>query len=1053
MPILPAEAPLALWLVDRAATAGPMMFIARSDTRLDRLARAARGFAAGRVELLVLPPWDVLPYDRTPPSAGIIGRRVATLARLTQPADRPRLLLTSAEAALQRVPPPTAWNGAALTLETGQPLDLDWLRVALGERGYHVDEAVGEPGEIAVRGQVIDLFPAAATAPARLELEDSRIAAIHTFDPATQRSLDAVDRVVLDPAIEFPLDPEEAERALEGDEPPLALPSGRLVPLFDYTAGLGVVLDDEVEDRWAALREQADDAYDASRRLRRVGVAAGVLPRPDRLYLSTAQADRACADRLAPAPDGQPEPPPRRVTELIRRANEAATPVVIATPGDPEKLARSLVRRGLEARTAVDWPGATTGGIACLALDIDAGFRTEHVLVLQAANLVRAPAASRTALLDGDGAPRIGDIVVHAEHGAARLVALKPMETEGVADERLALAFADGSELLVHPAELDRIWRYGTEGSLDRIQGEAWRSKRDAIEAEVAETAAHLADATAARAARHAPAMDPDRAAYDRLARRFPYALSLDQQAAVDAVLADLRHGSPPMDRLVCGDVGFGKTEVALRAAAAVALSGHQVAIAAPTTVLARQHLETVRRRFAGTGLRVEPLMGSAGPGDLRKGMRDGSVHIVVGTQALASESVRFKDLGLVVIDEEQRFGEAQKQAMAAAAAHTLVMTATPIPRTMQSALVGLREVSVIATAPVHRQPTRTFVLPFDPVLVREALLREHARAGQSFVVCPRIKDLAGMAATLAELVPRLTVMQAHGRMKPEALEAAVMSFSAGEGNVLLATNIIESGLDIPRANTILVVHADRFGLAQLHQIRGRVGRGARRGAAYLLTEPGRRLAAPTRARLHALETLGSLGAGVAISAADLDQRGAGELFGEAQAGHVSALGTDLYQHLLLRAVQARQGHPPPPPTPNLHVGLTGQIPADLVPEPDLRLSLYRRLARFETVAEVDDFAEELDDRFGAVPPPLAALLALARLRCLATAAGLVRIDAGPRGAALTPHDPATLDDLAARFEAAPREGRVVLQLTGTDDAARVAALVHLLAAPATIAS
>ena len=491
------------------------------------------------------------------------------------------------------------------------------------------------------------------------------------------------------------------------------------------------------------------------------------------------------------------------------------------------------------------------------------------------------------------------------------------------------------------------------------------------------------------------------------------------------------------MNRLVCGDVGFGKTEVALRAAAAAALSGHQVAIVAPTTVLARQHLETVRRRFAGTDVRVEALMGAGPEGRaVRAGLADGSVGIVVGTQALAAAGLRWKRLGLVVIDEEQRFGEAQKQALLGrrgpeGAVHALVMTATPIPRTMQMAMVGLRDVSVIATAPIRRQPTRTLVAPFDPVLVRDALLRERSRGGQSFVVCPRIADLApGGGAAGGAGVRGLRVVQAHGRMKAEALEAAVVGFAGGEGDVLLATNIIEAGLDIPRANTMVVLHADRFGLAQLHQIRGRVGRGGRRGVALLTTDPGRKLAANTLARLKALESLSSLGAGVAISAADLDQRGAGELFGEVQAGHVSALGTELYQHLLLRAVRALQGEAPPPPPPVVHAELPGHIPEDYVPEPDLRLSLYRRLARVCESGELDEFEAELHDRFGDWPEPVAALLAVARLRCWCSGLHVARLDSGPRGAALTLVNGGAAE-LAARLGGVEKEGRVLVPVAG----------------------
>ena len=1038
-----AEAPLALFLADCPARTGHTAFIAHSDSRMARLARALPMLCAGRVELLMLPPWDVLPYDRTAPSAAIVGQRIATLMRLAAPANgRPRLLLTSAEAALQRVPPPGGWT-EPLAIESGQPIDLDALRHRMAELGYHLGEAVSEPGEVAFRGHVIDLFPVDAACPVRLEIEDGRITTMHRFDAATQRrDGDALPGLCVVPATEFPLDPAQADEFLEGEDTPMALPSGRLVPVFDYLKDFGIVLDDAVPERWAALHDAAKDAYEASRRMHRAAADGLVLPRPDRLFLAPARAAERCAGATAPVPGAVPEPPPRRVADLLARARQATTPVVVAAPGDAARLAASLAKRGLEARAATDWADATAGGVACLPLDIDSGLRTDSLLVLQAAHLVRQGNAAHPAtLLEHDGAPRVGDVVVHMDHGAARLAALKPHDGE----ERIALAFADNAELLVSPAELDRIWRYGTAGTLDRMGGDAWRAKRAEIEAEIAGTAAMLAERAVERGARRAPVMEPDRAAYDKLARRFPYALTADQHMAVEAVLHDLRRGHP-MDRLVCGDVGFGKTEVALRATAAVALSGHQVAVVAPTTVLARQHVETFRRRFEGSGLRVEALMG-AGPEnkEVRAGLADGSVRIVVGTHAIGAKDMRFQQLGLVVIDEEQRFGQAQKGGLTDPAAHLLVMTATPIPRTMQSAMVGLRDVSVIATAPRHRQPTRTFVAEFDPALVREALRREHARGGQSFVVCPRISDLAPMAARLRHLAPGLHVVEAHGRMKADALEAAVVGFAQGHGDVLLATNIIEAGLDVPRANTILVMHADRFGLAQLHQVRGRVGRGTRRGSAYLVTEPGRRLTAATRARLRTLEQLGSLHAGVAIAAADMDQRGAGELFGEAQAGHVSALGTDLYHHLLVQAVQARNGTQPPPPPPELHVELAGRISDGMVPEPDLRLALYRRLARLERAAEVDEFAEEMVDRFGEADAGLEALLALARLRCAGAVRSLARIDAGPKGAGLTPHDPATLADLAEQVGGTVRDGRVLVGMASPDPAARVAGLVSLL--------
>ncbi|HYZ63696.1 MAG TPA: DEAD/DEAH box helicase, partial [Acetobacteraceae bacterium] len=675
-----------------------------------------------------------------------------------------------------------------------------------------------------------------------------------------------------------------------------------------------------------------------------------------------------------------------------------------------------------------------------LEAELATGLRAPGLLLLPIGPLLRPRPAA--ALATGDDAPRVGETVVHLEHGVCRLTGLSAVEDE----DRIALEFAGGVELLIAPDELDRVWRYGEGGaSLDRIGGEAWHEKRQEIERELAGTAEQLAKAAAARAAAEAPALRPDPERYALVTRRFPHLLSPDQRAAIHAVLKDLAAGRK-MDRLLCGDVGFGKTEVAIRAAAAAAMAGWQVAIAAPTTVLARQHLDLFRARFQGTGLRVEGLVRATASKEgraVRAAVKRGEVDIVIGTQGLAG--LQYKKLGLAVIDEEQRFGEADKARLAGLSPHLLVMTATPIPRTMQAALVGLRDVSVLATPPQNRQPIRTFVLPWDPVVVREALLRESRRGGQSFLVCPRIADIAPMQARLAELAPELDVVVAHGRMQPEALETAVLDFAAGRGDVLLATNIIEAGLDIPRANLMLVTNADRFGLAQLHQLRGRVGRSARRGAAYFLTEPGRRLTTATRRRLATMEALTGLGAGVAISAADLDLRGAGDLFGVAQAGHLRAVGTELYQHLLSQAIARQRGEPPPPPAPELRVELSGRIPDSYVPEVNLRILLLRRLARLAEPGELDEFAEELQDRFGPPPPETAVLLVLQRLRLLCRRHRIARLDAGPHALALTPDDEARLDGLAKATGGTVKQDRVLVPLAVADPLERAQAATRVL--------
>ena len=510
------------------------------------------------------------------------------------------------------------------------------------------------------------------------------------------------------------------------------------------------------------------------------------------------------------------------------------------------------------------------------------------------------------------------------------------------------------------------------------------------------------------RAAAKGSVLRPPTALFARLSARFTYPETPDQASAIEAVLQDMSSGRV-MNRLICGDVGFGKTEVALRAIAAAALCGKQVALVAPTTVLARQHYESVRRRFAGTDIEVAQLSRLASPKEaktVKAGLAAGSIRIVVGTHAIAAEDVTFSELGLVVVDEEQRFGaklKAQLRALAPAA-HRLTLTATPIPRTLQMAMVGVEDVSIIATPPARRRPVRTFLAPYDPATVGTALRREHRRGGQSFVVSPRIEDLEPLAKTLREIVPDLSVRIAHGELAASQLDAAMVGFAGGEGDILLATNIIESGLDVPRANTMLIYRADLFGLAQLHQLRGRVGRGRAQGIAYLFHAPDSELPEATRARLSTLEAFDRLGSGLAISARDLELRGAGDIVGEEQAGHLKLIGTALYQRLLSRAIAVAKGEIAGPEwAPQLNIGISGSVPETYVPDATLRINLYARLARLESEEDVDAFAEELEDRFGPPPQDVLILLQMARIQVAAIAAGIQRIDAGPKAIAFSP--------------------------------------------------
>ncbi|MGA0606880.1 DEAD/DEAH box helicase [Phenylobacterium sp. VNQ135] len=1014
----------------REAGADGLIYVASSDRRAEEIGRALRHFAPD-IEVLVLPAWDCLPYDRASPSRDVMGRRMAVLARLRDEPDGPRVLVTPAEALLQRAPPEGPLRSAFFQVRQGERLDRDTLQAFAARTGYVVDDRIDEPGEIALLGLVADVYPAAADAPIRLTLdEDDRIVEIKRYDPLTQRTEASVDCALLGPASELILDEPGQERQ-PGAEHRAPLTYGRMADLLDAAPRARLVFDAKADQRALDFLDQVGEAYDARRQLAQ-DEAGEILP-PDSLYLTrkayrAAIARRAVLEIETVAVEATPRfaverSPGRAFSDYVGRAlAEGFRVALTGLPHELRPLSRAM-KRGLDQvpAPAADWAAlmaAPPGALLSMPADIDAGFRDAAlgVVVVAAPDVLGGRVAVRSdaaAAADPFNDPdlRVGDVVIHEDHGVGVLSALERVEVDGAERDALRLEYHGGASLLAPVEEFGRIWRYGAEReavALDRLHTDAWTKRRAELSADIDRTAEHLVEL--ARRRRETPGLvvRPPKPAYARLAARFPYPETPDQAGAIEAVLEDLASGRM-MNRLVCGDVGFGKTEVALRAASAAALSGVQVALVAPTTVLARQHYDSVRRRFAGTDIKVARLSRLASPkeaAEVKVGLADGSIQVVVGTHALAGKDVAFKNLGLLIIDEEQRFGAALKQRLRdlAPEAHLLTMTATPIPRTLQLAMVGIEDVSVIATPPARRRPIRTFLAAYDAATVRTALLRERRRAGQSFVVAPRIEDLGPLAEELQRLVPELSVQIVHGELPPEEADEVMVRFAAGHGDVLLATNIIESGLDVPRANTMLVVRADLFGLAQLHQLRGRVGRGRAQGIAYLFHAPETELPEVTRARLSTLEAFDRLGSGLAISARDLELRGAGDLLGDEQAGHVKLIGTALYQRLLSRAVRVAKGEIAGPEwTPQLNVGVTGAISESYVPDPTVRINLYARLARLASGDDVDAFAEELEDRFGAVPEETQILLDLARIHALALAAGIGKIDAGPKAIAFTP--------------------------------------------------
>jgi len=1022
-----------------AAGSGDIVYVARDEARGMEIARSLAAIAPDR-EVAFCPGSDSLPGEDEPPSAANAGQRVAALRRvraaLAGRDAKGAVLVTTAEATGRLYPRPEAFETAPPILRPGQDCVLEELAATLEALGYTPDDRVDEPGELALRGQVLDVYPADAGEPYRIEVLDEAIASIRPFDPATQLTQGECAAL-------------EVGRAREPE-------LGDGVALVEHLPGARIAWDPGAEDR---RRRFLRLAADAGRR------------RPERAMRDICPDERWSAAEAGhpalPLGAGIGEPPPRFVEQRnpsrafarFARAelDEGHRIVLAGTARDLRFLSRRVAKLlKLEPRAASSWREANEaekGSVYLLELALQRGFRIRDIVVVSAGDLLGSraqrgddPVAQGHADLFRLGETKVGDVVVHEDHGLAVLAGLETLPTGG---DAIVLRFAGEARRLVPATEAHRIWRYGAEEgavTLDKLDGSTWATRRARIDAAIAESARGLVAVAEERMKRTAPVMEPDSAAYERFSAGFPFTETADQMRAIAAAKADLASGRP-MDRLVIGDVGYGKTEVALRAAAAAALAGKQVALAAPTTVLARQHLETFAERFEESGIAVAGLSRLSTPAERKRvaeGLKDGSVRVVVGTGAVAGKGIEYKELGLVIIDEEQRFGAADKNRLReTGAGHVLTLSATPIPRTLQQALIGLQQLSVIATPPARRQPIRTAVAAFDDQLVRTALLRERSRRGQSFVVVPRIDDMPAMAEKLRALVPELAIREAHGKMPAAEIDSAMVGFARGEGDVLLATNIIEAGLDVPRANTMIVWKADRFGLSQLHQLRGRVGRGARRGQIYLLTEAGAAIAPRTLSRLQTLQAFDRLGAGFAISARDLDMRGAGDLLGEEQKGHVKLIGVDLYQHLLEQALRSAAGEKVEDWTPEINLAVEGRFPDDWVPEEDIRIGLHGRLARLKDKEELEGFEDELADRFGELPAEAQRLLAPSRLRMMAKAAGVAKVEAGPAAIAITFRDSAPASAAAGLVE---KNGRWLLTGDFADEERRMHAAEEVLA-------
>ena len=1080
----PASASALAWSIARAASAhaGTLLVVARDNHGAHQLESDLRTLlgADGDVPVIPFPDWETLPYDQFSPHPDIVSQRLAALHGL--PTLKRAIVIVPVQTLMQRLPPLRYVIGSSFDVRVGQTLDLDAEKRRLESAGYRNVPQVFDPGDFAVRGGLLDVYPMGADRPYRVELLDDAIDSIRAFDPESQRSLDRTEAVRMLPGREVPLDDEALKRAMDALRDRFDIDTRRSALFQDLKAGLApagieyylpmffaqtaTLFDYLGKDALPVLAEGVHEAADhfwqtvgERYEQRRHDIERPLLP-PGELYLSpdalrerlnqgsrievcdAGHPRRADAQPLGdqPAPDlplaaKDAEPAAALKTFL---ANYPGRVLIAAdTAGRREALLEVLQAAALQPEVLPDFTSfleaytpakgrtaADPRGFAIAVAPLDNGFALDdpQIAVLterqlfpeRAAQPRRRKRAGREpeAIIRDLGELSEGAPIVHEDHGVGRYRGLITLDAGGQPGEYLDIEYAKGDRLYVPVGQLHLVSRYSgaspDTAPLHSLGGEQWTKAKRKAQEKVRDVAAELLEIQAKRQARAGLALEVDRALYEPFAASFPFEETPDQHAAIEAVIRDLG-SAQPMDRVVCGDVGFGKTEVAVRAAFIAATAGKQVAVLVPTTLLAEQHYRNFRDRFADWPLKVEALSrfksAKENKAELER-LAEGKIDVIVGTHRLLQQDVRFKDLGLVIVDEEQRFGVRQKEALKALRAnvHLLTLTATPIPRTLNMAMAGLRDLAIIATPPAHRLAVQTFVMPWDSGVLGEAFQRELARGGQVYFLHNDVESIGRMQRELAELVPEARIGIAHGQMPERELEQVMLDFHKQRFNVLLCTTIIESGIDIPNANTIIINRADKFGLAQLHQLRGRVGRSHHRAYAYLVVPDARSITADARKRLEAIVSMDELGAGFTLATHDLEIRGAGELLGEDQSGQMTEVGFSLYTELLERAVRSiRQGKLPDVDEPlhrgaEVELGLPALIPEDYLPDVHARLTLYKRISSARDADELRELQVEMIDRFGLLPDPVKHLFAIAELKLQATRLGIRKLALGPAG-------------------------------------------------------
>jgi transcription-repair coupling factor (superfamily II helicase) len=1081
----PPGASLALCLHLAARAANRMLVMVCKDTHEALMLEAdLAAFNASKtdeqtMQVLHFPDWETLPYDRYSPHPDIVSQRIATLASLNK--SNAGVLVLPISTLMQRLSPRSFISGSSFNVRVKDKFVIADERKRLDGAGYRLVQQVFEPGDYASRGSLLDIFPMGASEPFRIELFDDEIETIRTFDVETQRSTGVVPAIEMLPAREFPFDPESTRRVRDRLLDRFSLDprrSGLYLDLKNQVASGGIeyylpmffdqteTLFDYVPDNALfMLGEGALDAIDGifaaaeKRYEQRCGdVERPILPVAELLLNTQALRERlnqrervlfTAQDNAAIAIAAQAAP-----SLLVHRKEHSAgadlaafvathdRKILIASDSAGRREAvRELLRDlhlSYELAETFEQVWQSDARICVSVMPLTDGFTIPGLTVLTERQLYgervqrerkkRARIKDPAAIIADLGELAMGAPVVHEDHGVGRYQGLTTLNVDGVIQEFLLVEYAGGDKLYVPVDKLDLISRYTganvESAPLHSLSGEAWDKAKKKAQIKARDVSAELLEIYAKRQARQGVVIKPDRQLYEQFATAFPFEETPDQLAAIEAVLVDLKQDKP-MDRLVCGDVGFGKTEVALRAAFATASAGKQVAVLVPTTLLAQQHFQNFKDRFADWPVTVDVLSRFKSSKELKLAIDDigaGKVDVIIGTHRLLNPDIRFKDLGLVIVDEEQRFGVRDKERLKAMRAEVdlLTLTATPIPRTLNFALAGIRDLSIIATPPKQRVAVKTIITQADPEVLKEAFERELARGGQVYYLHNEVDSIEQAAREVQTLVPQARIAIAHGQLPERELERVMFDFYRQHCNVLVCSTIVESGIDVPTANTIIINRADRFGLAQLHQLRGRVGRSHHRAFAYLVVPSFKALTQDAQKRLEAISSLEELGAGFTLSTHDLEIRGAGELLGEEQSGQITEVGFSLYTEMLERAVKAlKEGKIPNLDEPkdrgaDLHLHVAARIPDEYLPDVHERLMLYKRISACKDVRALSEVKIELIDRFGSLPESAQFLFELSELKLSATEMGVKRLELGPKGGRIMFNSKNKVDGLAA---------------------------------------